>query len=57
VTTEGLYLSEKIALDFVNAINEHDIDKIFALMADDHVFIDAYGNSSNKEVMRQGCRL
>jgi ketosteroid isomerase-like protein len=47
-------MNKKIALDFVNAINAHDVNKIIALMADDHVFIDAYGNSEGKEVMKQG---
>jgi ketosteroid isomerase-like protein len=31
-------------LTFVNAINDHEIDKIFDLMSEDHVFIDGYGN-------------
>ena len=32
-----------IAMDFVNAINEHNVNKILSLMTDDHIFIDAYG--------------
>ncbi|EXG87429.1 SnoaL-like domain [Clostridium sp. ASBs410] len=42
------------ALAFVDAINSHNADKITILMTDDHTFIDAYGNSSNKEAMQQG---
>ncbi|SEU33887.1 SnoaL-like domain-containing protein [Lacrimispora sphenoides] len=42
------------ALAFVDAINSHNADKITTLMTDDHTFIDAYGNSSNKEAMQQG---
>jgi ketosteroid isomerase-like protein len=30
--------------DFVNAINEHDVDRILSLMTDDHIFVDAHGN-------------
>jgi len=47
-------MSKEIALDFVNAINAHNADRMITLMADDHAFIDAYGNSADKEVMRQG---
>jgi ketosteroid isomerase-like protein len=42
------------ALAFVDAINSHNADEITTLMTDDHTFIDAYGNSSNKEAMQQG---
>lgn len=47
-------MSRQIALDFADAINLHNTEKIVALMADDHVFIDAYGNREGKEAMRQG---
>jgi ketosteroid isomerase-like protein len=36
--------NKEIVLTFVKAINDHDVDKIFDLMSDDHVFIDGYGN-------------
>jgi ketosteroid isomerase-like protein len=36
--------NKKIVQTFVKAINDHDVDKIFDLMSDDHVFIDGYGN-------------
>lgn len=42
------------ALAFVDAINSHNADKITTLMTDGHTFIDAYGNSGNKEAMQQG---
>lgn len=31
-------------LDYVKAINEHNIEKIYALMADDYMFIDTYAS-------------
>src|SRR5664279_3511807 len=37
--------NKEIVLTFVKAINDHDVDKIFYLMSDDHVFIDGYGNN------------
>jgi ketosteroid isomerase-like protein len=47
---------EDIFFEFVNAINEHDIDKIYSLMTDDHIFIDAWGRKTNggKEEMKNG---
>jgi ketosteroid isomerase-like protein len=48
-------MDEKIVYDFVDAINEHNIDKISALMTDDHTFIDAHGNGvSGKDKMKAG---
>ena len=49
-------MNKKIALDFVDAINTHNIDKIITLMTNDHVFIDAYGNCESKETMKEGWR-
>lgn len=51
---DGLDPVKQTALDFVEAINAHDSVKITALMTDDHIFIDAYGNSESKEAMKQG---
>lgn len=34
-------MNTKITLEFVDAINKADIDKICSLMSDDHVFIDS----------------
>lgn len=46
--------NQKIALNFVNAINTHDIDRIMALMTKDHAFFEAYGNSESREEMKLG---
>jgi uncharacterized protein (TIGR02246 family) len=44
-------------LAFLNAINQDDPDKVAALMTEDHVFIDALGNSvRGREKMRTGWR-
>lgn len=37
-------MNSKVFNDFVNAINRHDIDKIYSLLTDDHKFIDSIGN-------------
>ncbi|TQI79077.1 ketosteroid isomerase-like protein [Serratia fonticola] len=47
-------MNKQIALNFVAAINSHESDNIIALMTDDHVFIDAYGNRESKEAMSKG---
>jgi ketosteroid isomerase-like protein len=50
-----IIMDKKIVSDFVNAINEHNIDKIYSLMADDHKFIDAHDNEvSGKDKMKAG---
>jgi ketosteroid isomerase-like protein len=38
-------MSRQVLYDFAAAINLHDMEKIGSLMTDDHVFIDAHGNS------------
>jgi uncharacterized protein (TIGR02246 family) len=44
-------------LAFFDAINRHDPDKLAQLMTEDHVFIDALGNSVHgREKMRAGWR-
>jgi ketosteroid isomerase-like protein len=44
-------------LAFLNAINQNDADKVAGLMTQDHVFIDALGNSiRGREKMRAGWR-
>jgi len=49
------FMDKKIVYRFVDAINEHNIDKIYLLMADDHKFVDATGNQmSGKEKMKAG---
>src|ERR1700684_4126079 len=48
-------MDENIVNDFVNAINEHNVDKIYSLMTEDHKFIDAHGNEvTGKDKMRAG---
>lgn len=48
-------MNKKIVLDFINAINTYDVDKICALMADNHTFIDAQGTEvTGKDKMREG---
>jgi ketosteroid isomerase-like protein len=45
----------QIIRDFIEAINEHNVDKICSLMTDDHTFIDSHGNEAvGKEKMRAG---
>jgi ketosteroid isomerase-like protein len=44
----------KIILDFVDAINHADLDKMVELMADDHVFVDSRDNkSTGKDNLKQ----
>ena len=46
---------KEIVLAFVKAINNHDVDKIFNLMSDDHIFIDgAGGKHIGKIDMKEG---
>jgi ketosteroid isomerase-like protein len=48
-------MSSKIALQFIKAINDHNVDEIVNLMPDDHVFVDAMDNKQNgKEGMKDG---
>jgi ketosteroid isomerase-like protein len=44
-------------LEFLNRINQHDVDKLAELMTEDHVFIDSLGNRvTGREKMRGGWR-
>jgi putative acetyltransferase len=44
----------KVILDFVDAINHADIDKMIGLMTDDHVFVDSRDNrSTGKDYLKQ----
>jgi limonene-1,2-epoxide hydrolase len=46
---------KEIVQAFVKAINDHDVDKINDLMAEDHVFIDGYGDKHiGKNGMKEG---
>ena len=47
--------NEEAVYEFVNAINEGSVDKIYSLMADDHLFVDAQCNQVHgKEKMKAG---
>ena len=47
-------LRNRVVGEFVKSINEHHIDGIYELMADDFIFTDAYGNEeTGKEHMRK----
>ena len=37
-------MNSHAVLEFIQAINDHDVEKIASLMTDDHTFIDAHGN-------------
>jgi len=44
-------------LKFLEQINQHDADRLAALMTDDHVFIDSLGQAvTGRENMRSGWR-
>ena len=48
-------MNKKVFDDFVDAINEHNVEKLYPLMTEDHKFIDSYGNEvSGKDKMRSG---
>ena len=48
-------MNKKVFDDFVDAINEHNVEKLYSLMTEDHNFIDSYGNEvSGKDKMRSG---
>lgn len=48
-------MNKNIFENFVAAINEHNIDKIYSMMTDDHLFIDSCANEIiGKEKMRSG---
>jgi ketosteroid isomerase-like protein len=44
-------------LEFLNRINQRDVDKLAELMTEDHVFVDSLGNQvRGREKMRGGWR-
>lgn len=48
-------MGKKIVLNFIEAINRHDVEEIYDLMTDDHKFIDAHGNEvSGRDIMKTG---
>jgi len=47
-------MKQQVVLDFVDAINCADVDKIYDLMTIDHLFIDTQDNRTvGKDAMRQ----
>lgn len=51
-------MTEHVVTRFIAAINSHDIDAVVALMSDNHIFVDAHGNSmTGREEMRAGWNL
>lgn len=47
-------MKTKVVFDFADAVSHADVDKIYSLMADDHLFIDSQGNRmEGKEKMKQ----
>ena len=47
-----------VVLDFMERINSGDVERICALMTEDHVFVDALGAKFNgRETMRTGWRM
>jgi ketosteroid isomerase-like protein len=46
---------KEIFYDFLNAVNEHNIGKIYSLMDDEHIFFDAWGGKTiGKDEMKNG---
>jgi len=47
-------MNARIALDFIRAINDADLDKLCSLMSEDHAFVDSQDNKViGKEAMRK----
>ncbi|MDD4968674.1 MAG: nuclear transport factor 2 family protein [Paludibacter sp.] len=47
-------MNSQVVLDFVDAINRADVDKMYELMTDDHLFVDSRDNkTSGREIMKQ----
>jgi len=38
-------MNSQVVRDFVEAINEHDLDKIISYLTEDHKFVNAHGKS------------
>jgi ketosteroid isomerase-like protein len=50
--------AHEIVMTFVKAINDHDVEKIYELMAEDHVFIDGYGDRHVGKIgMKEGWQV
>jgi len=47
-------MKKSVILEYIKAINEANIDKLYSLMASDYIFIDAHDNRiSGKDAMKQ----
>jgi hypothetical protein len=47
--------NKEVVGNFIKAINDHDVEQLYNLMSDDHVFIDGYGEKySGREKMKEG---
>ncbi|MGB7124507.1 MAG: nuclear transport factor 2 family protein [Thermoplasmata archaeon] len=47
----------RTALKFVNEINRHDVDRLVALLSDDHLFVDGLGQEvRGRERLREAWR-
>ena len=47
--------NKEIVLAFIKAINDHDVNKIYDLMPDDHIFIDGAGKKHIGKIgMKEG---
>lgn len=48
------YMRKQIILEYIKAINEADITKLYSLMGSDYIFIDAHGEKIiGKDAMKQ----
>lgn len=47
--------NKEIVSNFIKAINDHDVEQIYDLMSDNHIFIDGYGDKySGRKEMKEG---
>ena len=48
-------MNKQIVYNFADAINSHNIDGLYALVTNDHLFVDVYGNKvEGKDKMKAG---
>jgi ketosteroid isomerase-like protein len=46
---------KELVFAFLNAINDHDVDKIYDFMTDNHIFIDGSGGQNIGKIgMKEG---
>lgn len=51
-------METKVVIDFADAISHANLDKIYSLMTDDHLFIDSHGNKvKGKEKMKKAWKM